>query len=54
MYAINIKTGERTRDFNSIAEACNELGIKSSGNITQCIKGVYKQCNGYKWYEVED
>lgn len=51
VYGINIKTGERTKDFNSYTEASKELGINN--NISQCINGRQKTCGGYKWFKVE-
>ena len=54
VYGINIKTGERTKDFDSITEACKELGIKSTGNTSQCINGQRKTSGGYRWFKVGD
>ena len=53
VYGINVKTGERTRDFNSISEASKELNICDS-NICACLKGRYKQSGGYRWYKIDD
>ena len=52
VYGVNIETGERTRNFNSILEAIKELGITNRGGIRLCIDGKIGQCGGYKWYEV--
>ena len=52
VYAINIKTGERTRDFNSMTEASKEIGINKT-SISRSIKGKQKTCGGYKWFKVE-
>ena len=52
IYGINVKTGERTKDFNSIKEASREMGLKDS-NISACFKGRLKTCGGYKWFKVE-
>ena len=52
VYGINIKTGERTRDFNSMTEASKEIGINKT-SISRSIKGKQKTCGGYKWFKVE-
>lgn len=54
IYGINIETNERTKDFNSITEACKELNIKNGSHISDCLKGRRNKCHGYKWYKVEE
>lgn len=54
IYGVNVKTGEKTKVFNSISEASSEMGIKHS-----CISGCLnnkkqKTAGGYKWYKVEE
>ena len=53
VYGINIKNGEKTRLFNSIEEACNELGVHKSC-VSRCIHGERKTHGGYKWFEIEE
>lgn len=50
IYGINIKTGERTRDFNSITEASKAIG---NTGVSNCIQGKSKTCGGYKWFKIE-
>ena len=52
VYGVNIKTGERTREFENISEASKELGVNGS-NISACLNGRYKTSGGYKWFKVE-
>lgn len=52
VYGINVKTGERTKDFNSMEEASKELGLHKS-NIHACFTGRQSTCGGYKWFKVE-
>ena len=52
IYGVDIKTGERTRVFDSIREAERELGVNQS-NICSCLNGKQKTTGGYKWYKVE-
>lgn len=52
VYGINIKTGERTKDFDSIKEASRELGLHHP-NIIKCLNGEYKTSGGYKWFKIE-
>ena len=52
IYGINISTGERTKDFDSIIEASEYFNIDKS-NITACINGRRKTCGGYKWFKIE-
>ena len=53
IYGINIKTGERTRDFDTIKEASEEFGV-NKGAISQCVNGKTKSSCGYKWYKIDD
>ena len=41
------------RIYNSIKEACDELGLHSGGIIANC-KGIYKQTKGYKFKYYEE
>ena len=52
IYGINILTGERTKDFDSIIEASKYFNIDRN-NITACINGRRKTCGGYKWFKIE-
>ena len=51
-YGIHIKTGERTKVFNSLMEVERELGLDNYG-ISRCLQGKQKSCGGYKWYRVD-
>ena len=53
VYGVNVKTGEKTRVFNSIHEVERELGV-NHGNISSCINGRCKTACGYRWYKVEE
>lgn len=53
VYGINVKTGERTKVFNSIKEVERELGV-NKGGISHCLNGRHKTAGGYKWYKVEE
>lgn len=53
VYGINIKTGEKTKIFNSMSEAERELGINNVC-ISRCINGKIKKTHGYRWYKVEE
>lgn len=54
VYGINIKTGEKTKVFNSLKEVEREIGVGAS-NIGKCLnnKCGYKTAGGYKWFRVE-
>ena len=54
VYGINIKTGERTKDFNSIKEASIFIGIANPSNISECINNKRRTSGGYIWYKVEE
>lgn len=45
--------GEFIKEWNSIKEAANELGI-NAGNISSCLKGRYSQTGGFKWVYSKD
>lgn len=45
---INTKTGEIIRVFQSTREVQRQLGY-NHGNISNCCKGKYKTCCGFKW-----
>ena len=45
---IDIKTNEIIKEFPSTREVQRQLGISHS-NISQCCKGKYKTCGGFKW-----
>ena len=49
---VNIKTGEKTKVFESIHDASREIGVDSS-HICKCLKGKYKTTGGYQWFKVE-
>ena len=40
--------GEFTKEFNSIKEASEEIGVSKSA-IVHCLKGKTKKAGGYKW-----
>ena len=40
--------GEFIKEFNSIKEASEEIGI-SKPTIVHCLKGKTKKAGGYKW-----
>lgn len=40
--------GEFIKEFNSIKEASEEIGISKSA-IVHCLKGKTKKAGGYKW-----
>ena len=52
VYGVNIKTGERTKDFDSMEQASKELGLHKS-NIHACFIGRQNTCGGYKWFKIE-
>lgn len=41
--------GKIIKEYESIIQAKDELGIKYSGNIVSCAKGRLKQAYGYVW-----
>lgn len=41
--------GNVLKEYGSIIEARNDLGLKYSGNIVSCAKGNLKTAYGYKW-----
>ena len=51
IYGINIKTGERTKDFESITEATKEIGAKG---IARCVRGERRSCGGYYWFKIKE
>ena len=53
VYGVNVKTGERTKVFNSTHEASRELGVNQS-SISACLNGRLKSTGGYRWFKVED
>ena len=53
VYGVNIKTGEKTKIFNSMNEAERELGINNVC-IGRCVNGKIKKTHGYRWYKVEE
>lgn len=40
--------GEFIKEFNSIKEASEEIGVSKSA-IVHCLKGKTKKAGGYKW-----
>lgn len=46
---IDIETGERVKEYPSIAEAARTIGVASSSNIGQCCRGEKKTIAGYRW-----
>ena len=48
IWGYNIKNGH-TVEFPSMRESERILGISHS-NIDKCIRGIYKQSGGYKWF----
>lgn len=54
VYGINVKTGEKTKVFNSMKDVERELGV-SQGHISGCLKvdDNRKSAGGYKWYKVD-
>lgn len=52
VYGVNIKTGERTRMFDSLNEAERELGVNHR-LISKCLNGKQKTSGGYTWHKVE-
>lgn len=54
VYGVNVKTGEKTKMFNSVEEASKETGANNY-NIYKCMnnKYGYKTVGGYKWFKVE-
>lgn len=50
---ISLKTGETIKIYNSITEACKELNMKSSANVTSVCKGIRPNAGGYFWQYVE-
>lgn len=53
VYGVNIKTGEKTRVFNSMNEVERELGVSQS-SISHYLNGKQKSAKGYKWFKVEE
>ena len=53
VYGINMKTGERTKVFNSLHEVERETGANQSG-ISRCLNNKQKSAGGYTWYKVEE
>jgi hypothetical protein len=49
---VNIKTGEKTKVFNSLNEAERELGVNHR-LISKCLNGKQKTSGGYTWHKVE-
>lgn len=41
-------SGEEIREFDSLTQAANFIGVSSS-HISQCAKGKRNLCGGYKW-----
>ena len=55
VYGVNVKTGEKTKVFNSISEAGHEIGVSKSC-IGESLRpnGRQKSAGGYKWFKVEE
>lgn len=46
--------GEYIKEFNSIENACHEVGVSSKGNISSACTGKYSYAGGYRWMYKED
>lgn len=46
---LNLKTNEIEKIYDSITEAANDCGLKSSSNITSVCKGKKKSVGGFGW-----
>lgn len=40
---------ETGKNFNTLKEAANAVGLKSIAHISQCCNGKIKICGGYHW-----
>jgi group I intron endonuclease len=49
VYQLNRNSGEVLATFNSIKEASQILGLKSSSNISEVCTGKRTQAHGYRW-----
>lgn len=46
--------GDFINHFPTITEACRELNLKNSGDISKACKGKLKQSKGFKWQYAND
>lgn len=52
IYGINIKTGEKTKNYNSIREASRDFGVAYQ-SIQSCLNKKANSCKGYRWFKTE-
>lgn len=52
IYGVNIKTGEKTKIYNSIREASRDFDVAYQ-SIQSCLNKKANSCKGYRWFKVE-
>lgn len=52
VYGVHVKTGEKTKVFNSLHDVERELSINRR-SVSKCINNKLKTAGGYKWFKVE-